>query len=415
MQTQDEVVATQLEKVAPNLQRAYDIDDDFYGDVERRDVQVISSRDMRIPLKMRPGGYFGYYSPNNGDLGTGGSTTYEKGVITAIHLKHAIQWDLEAEISTDDKRKAVINNVQENISDAMDEFRRQSAAQCMTAGTGVLATVTSVASSGGTDTVTCTTDGYGSKLLRFGQKVSVYDTGRTTNRTLSGPVTITQVDYENSTFKIPSVSGITATDVILPEGLTGSTPVGLYGVPYHASNASTGTWLGLNRATYPEIRASRVNANSSSLAWAHGRLAVNKIANKVGSKKKFNPVARMHPCQQQAYENLGQLVSVIQKQARDEKLNLYFEGFQLAGCPVKTSYLWDKKRIDFLIMEYWGRAVLKDVRWHTVGGRKLFEMRGPTGGVATSTVSYMLADWNLFHQNPAAGSYIDGLTVPDGY
>lgn len=414
MQTVEDVVATQLERVNPRLERAYDIDDTYFSQAEKRPVQVISSRDMRVPLKIRPGGRFGYYNPASGDLGLGSSTKYEKGVITAVHFKHAIQWDLESEITTDDKRKAVINSVQENLTDAMDEFRRQSDAQCMTAGTGVLATVTSVSSSGGVDTVTCTTDGYGSKLLRYGQRVSIYDSARTTNRTLGGPVEISEVDYENKTFKIPTVSGLTGTDVVLPEGLTGSTPVGLFGHPYHASNASTGTWLGLNRATFPEIRASRVNANSSGLAWHMARLAVNKIADKVG-KKNIKPTAWMHPAQQQAYENLGQLVSIIQKQARDEKMNLYFDGFQIAGCPVETSYLWDRKRIDFVLMDLIGRAELKGIRWHTVGGRKIFELRGSTGGVAASSISYLLADWNLFHQNPGAGSYIDGLTVPDGY
>src|SRR5678816_4394295 len=130
------------------------------------------------------------------------------------------------------------------MADGMDEFRRHSEAQCMQAGTGVLATSTTVTPSGGIDTVTCTTDGYGVKLLRKGQRVSVYNAARTTNRTAGGPVTITFVDVPNSTFKIPSVTGHAPTDVILPEGLTGSTPVALFGVPYHASNASSGAWLG---------------------------------------------------------------------------------------------------------------------------------------------------------------------------
>lgn len=416
MQTNDDVIASELERVLPNMPTLYDFDDNFYSSIGKADVQQISKRDMRIPLKLRPGGYFGYFSANNGDLGVGSAQKLEKGVISTVNMKIAIQWDTESDWATDDKRKALVSNVKENLADCMMEFRRQTEAQCMTNGTGVLATVTSVSSSGGTDTVTCTTDGYGVKLLRYGQKVSVYDTARTTNRTAGGPVEISFLDLPTCVFKIPTVSGLIATDVILPEGLTGSTPVGLYGVPYHASGATTGSWLGLTRSTTPEIIANRVNANSTGLALPYARLALNKIGDRLGQKTNFKPTAWMHPCQVQAYEELGQLVSIIQKQAKDDSLNLYFsENMQMAGASIRKSYLWDKKRIDFIIPDMWGRAEMKSVGFYEVGSRKIFEMRGPSGGVATSQVTYVVASWNLFCKNPASCSYIDGLLVPDGY
>lgn len=411
MQTQDQVIGAELERVNPKLSTLYDYDDNFFSSVEKKPVQVISNRDMRIPLKLHPGGYFGYFNPNNGDLGTGSAPTYDKAVINTVSMKIGIQWDLQSQWGTDDKRKSLIDNTRENLADAMKEFRRQTDAQCMTNGTGVLATVTSESSG----TVTCTTDGYGVKLLRYGQRISVYNSARTTNRTLGGPITISAVDLENATFTAPAVSGITAGDVILPEGLTGSTPVGLYGVPYHVSNSSSGSWLGLAR-TIPEVLASRVNASSASLGLTMARLAMNKIGNRVGADNNFKPVAWMHPCQKQQYEDLGQTVSIIQKQAKEEGLDLYFnDNMQLAGCPIRTSYLWDKKRIDFMIMELWGRAELASIDFLNIGGRKLFELRGPSGGVAASMITYIVASWNLFNMNPAAGSYIDSLAVPSGY
>ena len=58
---------------------------------------------------------------------------------------------------------------------------------------------------------------------------------------------------------------------------------GLYGVPYHHSNASTGTWLGFSRSTTPEIRANRVNAGGQALTLPLPRLAMNKIGNRTGN------------------------------------------------------------------------------------------------------------------------------------
>lgn len=412
MQTESMVVATELERVLPKIPTLFDRDDVFYSQVSKAPVEVISSRDMRIPLELRPGGYFGYFDSENGDLGVGDAPTYDKAVISTVNMKHAIQWSTKSEWSTDDKRKAVINNVRELLAKSMKEFRRQVDSQCMTAGTGVLATVTSESSG----TYTCTTDGYGVRLLRFGQRVSIYNAARTTNRTASGPVKITAIDLANKTFTTSAVAGVIATDVVLPEGLTGSTPVGLYGVPYHVSASTSGSWLGLTRSSTPEVVANRVNANSSGLALPFGRLALNKIGDRLGMDASFKPVAWMHPCQAQAYEELGQLVSMINKAPKEEGLNLYFnDNMQIAGAPIKKSYSWDKTRIDFIINELWGRAEMKSAGFYEVDGRKIFEMRGPSGGVATSQVFYLVVSFNLFVKNPAACSYIDGLTVPTGY
>ena len=415
MQTESMVVATELERVLPKVPTLFDRDDVFYSSVEKTPVEVVSARDMRIPLELRPGGYFGYFDAENGDLGVGDGPTYDKAVISTVNMKHGIQWTTKSEWATDDKRKAVLQNLRELLAKSMKEFRRQVDSQCMTAGTGVLATVTSFVTAGGNDTITCTTDGYGVRLMRFGQRVSVYNAARTVNKTPGGPVKISALDLANKTFTIPATVGIAAGDVILPEGLTGTTPVGLYGVPYHVSASTSGSWLGLPRSTTPEVVANRVNA-AGALALPHGRLAINKIGDRVGMDNNFKPIAWMHPCQKQAYEELGQMVSIIQKQPKQEGLDLYFnDNMQLAGAPIRTSYSWDKTRIDFLINELWGRAEMKSAGFYEVDGRRIFEMRGPSGGVATSQVFYLVVSFNLFVKNPAACSYIDGLAVPAGY
>ena len=190
----------------------------------------------------------------------------------------------------------------------------------------------------------------------------------------------------------------------------------LYGVPYHVSNSTSGSWLGLNRSDNPEVVANRVNANGSALALPFARLAMNRIGDRVGMDNGYKPKAWMHPCQQQAYEELGQLVSMIQKAPKQEGLDLYFgDNMQLAGAPVKTSFSWDKKRIDFIINDLWGRAELKSPGFYEVGGRKIFENRSSTGTVKTSQVFFLVASWNLFVKNPAACAYVDGLAVPSGY
>ena len=159
--------------------------------------------------------------------------------------------------------------------------------------------------------------------MRYGQTVQVYDV---TLATLRGAGVITQWDVENKTISItPQIALVViATDLIVTNGITAPASLpALYGVPYHHSNASTGTWLGFSRANTPEIRANRVNAASSALALPFPRLAINKIGNRTGIDNNFKPVAWLHPAQKQAYEEIGQLVVIIQKQPKEESLNMY--------------------------------------------------------------------------------------------
>lgn len=420
-QTESQVVGLEAEKINPKLPKMFDLEDTWFSQLEKSNAaQAVSNRAMRIPLKLRPGGRFGHFNPDNADMGVGDGPSYDKATITVAHLKYAIQWSKLVEWATDKTggadRKAVVNAYQDLIAGAMPEFRRAVNTLCMTGGNGVLGTVTSVNTVSSVDTYTCTTDGFGVKLLRYGQPINLYDTTLATNRTAAGEQIINGLDLPNKTISVPAIAGATAGDKIVVSGISGASPVSLLGIPYHNTNASTGTWLGFNRANTPEIRSNRVAAGGA-LALPFPRLAINKLGDRVGKKTvSKNIKAFMHPCQKQAYEGLGQLVSVIQKTAKDENLDLYFgDGMQMAGATIDDQFMWDKTRIDFLPMDLWGRAEMHKAAFYEVGGRKIFEVRGPSGGVQTSQLQYLTVSFNIFNQNPPAMSYIDTLTVPAGY
>jgi hypothetical protein len=414
------VLATEMEKVRKKLPYLYELDQaKFFSMVEKKDVETISERDMRIPLALGPGGFFGYYDPDGGDLGVGDGPSYDKAVINTNHFKLAIQWNTKPQLGTDDSRKAIINLFRELMAKAMPEFRRQTESQCMTSGNGVLATITTATTTTiMNDTLTCTTDGYGIKLLRKGQRVLIYDAGLAAPLNTGGiPAKIIGYDLVNKKIIIDqTVPTIAGGCFILPEGLSGANPVGLFGVPYHVQNSTVGAWLGMPRATTPEVQANRVNAASAALAPAFARRAINAIGDRLGMDNKTPLTAWMHPCQVQAYEALGQLVSIINKEAAEQGLNLFFnENMRLAGAPIKPNFVWNKTRIDFLTNDHWGRAELTPIDYYTVEGRKIFELRGTSGGVATSQIFYIVASWNLFCDCPPAQAYIDNLLVPTGY
>lgn len=412
---ESQVAALELERVIPKIRVLFERDDKFYANIKKRDVEKVSNRQMRVPLELRPGGSFQYFNADGGDLGRGGGPTFDKAVVTCVFVSENIEYTKLTQWSTDDERKAVTNGVRRLTASALDELRRQLDAQMMQDGTGVVGVLSVVATSGGVDTYTLGTDGFGARLVRYGQTIQVYDT---TLATLRGSGVITQWDVENKQIQVtPAIAGAIAGDKLVVNGISSPASLpALYGVPYHHSSASAGTWLGFSRSNTPEVRANRVNAASSGLALPFPRLAMNKIGNRVGIDNSFKPRAWTHPCQAQAYEEIGQLVSIIQKMPKEESLNMYFgDGMQLAGAALTPSFNWDKTRIDFVVDEVWGRAEILPIGFYTTDGRRIFEIRGPSGGVATADIFYMVCGMQTFVSNPAACAYIDALAVPAGY
>lgn len=408
------VVALELERVLPHYRTLFDRDQRFWGTVKKKNVEKVSNRQMRVPLEINPGGSFQYFNPDGGDLGRGSAQLYDKAVLQPVFMSQNIEYTKLAQWATDSDRKSIVSAVREYSAKAFDELGRQLDAQLMGSGNGVLATVTSVSTTAGVDTYTCTTDGFGARLVRDQQMIQLYDT---TLATLRGTSQITQVDVIAKTIQVtPSITGATGTDKIVVFGI--SSPSGLpalFGVAYHDSNASTGTWLGFNRANTPQIRATGINASSASFTLPLARLAINQIGNRIGEDHDFEPMAWMHPAQKQAYEQIGQVVSVIHKEAREEALDMYFDKMQMAGATVKTSYNWDNTRIDFINTSIWGRGEILPLGFYTTDGRKTFELRGPSGGILTADIFYLVIGTQTFVDNPAAISYIYSLAVPSGY
>ena len=378
---------------------------------------------MRIPLEIRPNGNTGYYNPEGGDLGRGDISDFDKAIINSVHLIHRVEMTAKTIWSTDNSRKSVINAFRHSLAVEMKQFRRDVDSQCMTDGTGTLGTITSTSTTNVTnDTWTCNTDGFRVRLLRSKQLLNVFNSGLTVCRTAGGvqnEVKVVYYDLESNQIQVnATVNGITEGDLIVSDGLQMTPPIGLYGVKYHNSNSSAGTWLGFDRALNPEIRANGVNANGAALTLPLPRLAMNKIGDRIGINKGTRMNAWTHKAQQAAYEELGFNVMRIDKAAKEEGLDLYFnDNMRIAGAPLKISYSWDRTRIDFIDAEVWGRAELRTPGFYQNpdNNQRVWETRGPSGGVAAAWIFYIVASFNIFMNQPAGAAYIYDLDVLSGY
>ena len=204
------------------------------------------------------------------------------------------------------------------------------------------------------------------------------------------------------------------------DGLSGAQPVSLFGIKYHQNAATTGTWLNLNRATYPvQLQTPRVNAGNAALTPSNVRLAINKVRKSLGINHVAKLIAYMAVEQEHAWENLGITVSQIIKEGGNSDgndLDLLFSGRKtMSGIPIKSSVNADQTRVDFLDLSHWGRAVLKDIDFYEVNGNTVFPIYGASGGLAASYIFYFDTAFQVWDDSPRTGAFIDTLARPSGY
>jgi hypothetical protein len=414
------VVALQLEKVRDKVPLLYERDDILLTMIQQRgDVEKVSSRNMRLPLQVSPGGKAGSYNADGGDLGRGSGTAYDVAQVSPMFFRFAIEITKLVEYATTGRERAIENAAKREVANGMKQFRAFLDKLMQTAGNGVLGTINSVAGSTFTMTVPS-----GAALVYPGQTIQIYDTTLTTNRNVAASVTTTVLSADPITTQqivVDNVpTGTVATDVIVHDGLTGSQPVSLFGIKYHQNNATTGTWLNLNRATYPiQLQTPRVNAGNAALTPSYVRLAINKVRKSLGINHVGKLIAYMAVEQEHAWENLGITVSQIIKEGgggSGNDLDLLFSGRKtMSGVPIKSSVNADQTRVDFLDLSHWGRAVLKDIDFYEVNGNTVFPIYGASGGIAASYIFYFDTAFQVWDDSPRTGAFIDTLARPSGY
>ncbi|MGA7856174.1 MAG: hypothetical protein WCA15_22845 [Candidatus Acidiferrales bacterium] len=415
-------VALQLEKVRDKLPLLYERDDILLTMIQQRgDVERVSSRNMRLPLQIRPGGKAGLVNMDGGDLGRGSGTIYDVAQVTPVFFRHAVEITKLVEYASNAPEKAIENTAKREVKNAMAQFRSFLDKVMQTNGNGVLGTIGSITTTGLPSGVAAQfgmAKPPGAQLFYYNQTVQVYDPTLTTNR---GSANVLLVDPFNSLIQVDSLpTGTSVNDVIVHDGLTGAQPTSLFGILYHQTNATTGTWLNLNRSTYPvELATPVVNGNNSAITPGAVRLAINKVRKALGSNQVSKLIAYTALEQEHQWEQLGVTISQIIKEGaggRASDLDLLFTGEKsMAGVPIKSSINANQTRVDFLDLSHWGRAVMQDIDFYDVGGQTVFPIYGSSGGISAAYIFYFVTGFQVWNESPRSGAFINNLAIPTGY
>src|SRR5258708_29023190 len=124
VQSNAEVAAAQLELVDPTLATLFERGKHFLQEIERaEDAHEVSTRLMRIVLEVNPGGEYGAYDPDDGDLGQGSGEVYDVALVGPVYRKSTFQITFLSKYATDSRKKAIIDSTNNIVAKGMKQFR----------------------------------------------------------------------------------------------------------------------------------------------------------------------------------------------------------------------------------------------------------------------------------------------------
>jgi hypothetical protein len=87
----------------------------------------------------------------------------------------------------------------------------------------------------------------------------------------------------------------------------------------------------------------------------------------------------------------------------------------LAGYPIVPSVKATQGRIDFIAQDHWFKQEIMPLDFYDIDGKTVFPIYGASGGLASTKITYLTFGGNIATDDPAAGAYATGLSVPSGY
>ncbi len=398
-----------------------ELDDHFWAKIETQKWDPTSNRPARLILLDKIQGTFQQADMDAGDLGGNSGPAWIVATVQPLYFVSGYSISAKAAYGTQGAERGVQNVVRETFRLAMEQFRSVLDMACETAGNGVMGTITSVAAA----VFTLTTDGFKEELFYVGMPVQVFNAAGTVDR---GSTTITAIDRDAHKVTVAAApAGTVATDLLVIEGLAAPITIqsSLFGKQYHQSDASTGLWMNVDRATQINVRTPSVNAASSALNLTFIRQAKRKILLYIGKKqiKDAKLIASGHPAQGDAYEALATQISNIWKEpSGNQKVDLLFDvenGLTMSGVPYDESIHADRTRVDFMALKYWQRIVATDTGYYRKVGSDEFIFQdyvanGAEIHLQASSFFKLKTGLQLVNRHPLAGSYIKSLSLPAG-
>src|ERR1035441_10148550 len=99
-------LSLQLERVRPFLPVAYEREKGFGAKIKKVEGIEVSSRNLRLPIQVSPGGKFGYCTFAGTSLGLGGASSTQVATLTPVGIRFNVQINRDVQYYTNSAEKA---------------------------------------------------------------------------------------------------------------------------------------------------------------------------------------------------------------------------------------------------------------------------------------------------------------------
>ena len=395
-------VPLQLEAVRKKLIYAYGRETTLLDEIKSRgDVLDASTRNIRLPQLIRPGGVGGQNTMDFTDMGRGSGSVFEVGTLSTQGFTWAIEVSKLAEYATDSKDKAIQSTPAIEAAEAVENFKSYLDSIYNTNGTGQKDTIQAI--TGNVVTV------LNADMFQTSENIMFYATGLA-----SAPRGVATVVYVDPALQQVGFNALPPGTIVgdalvinINNGTAGANPISLEGLLYNHVDSSTGTWNNLARSTYPsELKTPHVAAAGAALTPGIRRLLEQKMRRVLMSRfETENIKAYWGVDQESAWEANGITVTenIYQQIKGDESPDMIKRkpASTFGGFKCLTSLHATKGRVDLILPAHWGKGVTKEFGPYTEGGQTTFPIYAPSGGLAAGYIEYWDTVFGLVHGSAA--------------
>lgn len=384
---------------------------------------------FRIPVRIQSGAAI-FQATGDGDaLGRGTGSKWQSGDLTVVGLFGGCEITYLARKATEGPKRSLISLRAEELKNSFDSFMRGLDAQFLGDGSGAVLQIPTTATVnnntlGGANPSSIVGMGGQANQLQEQQVIQIF-TAEGGSARVGGvaTATVSYVDGANDTvyFSTALPTSTAAGDFIMIQGSTGALNSGVVGIYGWQTNATTGTIMGLNRATFPgQLSTPNINKGNFALNTTDGYKAEILIGRGLGSENEavadFEWVCG--PGQQLAITQLyTNVLSQNYNPPGDKALDMAKKKMPItfAGRPLTVSYTARQGRLDALCPETWGIIETVEPSLYDFGDG-VTTMPIPDfvgqGTYLTSSIFYYNSFLNLFNANMKAACYISGAAEP---
>ena len=379
------------------------------------DVEQVGERDFRAPFLTQTGGRTGTFSADGGAFGRG--THAKGGVFTQTYFPMRINFEMSQLMIDATKNPAIsrLNAFKRAMKDAIPEMALFCDQMFHADATAIVGTSTAQATVSSKtvytmDTVTAC------RKVRVGQYVIPYNSGGSALNSGTA-VYIEQIDFAaRKVYLSALIASAAGGDTLCIDGSSGSSPTGPNGIKYFHTASTSGSTLGVSRATNYEATSNEV-AVSAVPTFMQGQ----KLIDQMIERRKKLPKGMTWLASEKQKSNVYAQVQNISNfdmakggsgYATDLNPSAGTQEFNFCGFKGVIDPHQDNDRMDLICASDWGRVQIKDLGYYEMGGQRFFTLYGADGSPSANTWFGLYILENYICRNPGNGGFLSGLTLP---